>query len=111
MLVTSNFSISLNIVHNTLWFVLEIVRTKWTNEVSFNDIVNSLPNDKILDWSRLKAFADDKLNLIEKLKFVLERAENIVGKGENAGYQHFLLFLQFFQKASFTEWLKVGSVR
>ena len=26
----------------------------------------------------------------------LERLENIVGKGENAGYQHFLLFAQCF---------------
>ena len=24
--------------------------------------------------------------------------ENIVGKGENAGYQHFLLFPQYFQR-------------
>ena len=31
---------------------------------------NSLPNDKILDWSKLKAFADDKINITEKLKFV-----------------------------------------
>ena len=23
---------------------------------------NSLPNDKILDWSKFKAFADDKIN-------------------------------------------------
>ena len=37
--------------------------------------VNSLPNDKILDCSKLKAFADDKLNAIEKLKFVLEWVE------------------------------------
>ena len=29
-------------------------------------------------------------------KFNLERVENIVGKGENAGYQHFLLFPQCF---------------
>ena len=29
-----------------------------------------------------------------------DRVENIVGKGENVGYQHFLLFPQFFQKAS-----------
>ena len=55
-------------------------------------LVNSLPNDKISNWSRLKAFADDKINVTEKLKFVLRRAENIVEKGENAGYQHFLLF-------------------
>ena len=42
---------------------------------------------QILDYSKLKAFADDKINLIEKLKFVLGRLENIMGKGENAGYQ------------------------
>ena len=72
--------------------------------------INSLPNDKILDWSKLKALADDKINVTEKLKFVLRRVENIVGKGENAGYQHFLLFPQCFQKASFQGSLKVGIV-
>ena len=30
---------------------------------------------------------------------VSKRLENIVGKGENADYQHFLLFPQYFQKA------------
>ena len=54
--------------------------------------VNSLPNEEIFDWSKLKAFADDKINMNEKYKFGLGRVENIVGKGENAGYQHFLLF-------------------
>ena len=48
--------------------------------------------------------------MIEKLKFVLGRIENIVGKEENAGYQHFLLFLQCFQKAYFPESLKVRTV-
>ena len=33
-----------------------------------------------------------------------------MGKGENAGYQHFLLFPQYFQKASFSGLLKVGIV-
>ena len=37
---------------------------------------------------------------------VFDRVENIVGKGENAGYQHFLLFLQCFEKASFPYMLK-----
>ena len=32
-------------------------------------------NGKFLDWSKLKAFADAKLNLAEKLKFVLGRVE------------------------------------
>ena len=33
------------------------------------------------------------------MEFVLEWVENIVGKGENAGIQHFLLFKRCFQKA------------
>ena len=53
---------------------------------------NSLPNDIFLGCSKLKAFADNKINVNEKLKFVMGRVENIVGKGENAGNQHFLLF-------------------
>ena len=57
-----------------------------------------LQNDKILDWSKLKAFADDKIYVTEKLKFILGRIENIAEKGENAAYQHFLLFPQFLSK-------------
>ena len=34
---------------------------------------------------------------------VFDSVENIVGKGENAGYQHFLLFPQCFEKASLPE--------
>ena len=63
--------------------------------------LNSLLNEKFLDWSILRAFADNKMAVTEKIKFVLEILENIVGKGENAGYQHFLLFPQYFQKAGF----------
>ena len=51
----------------------------------FDTYPNSLPNNKILAWSKLKAFVDDKINMTQKLKFVLERIENIVEKGENAG--------------------------
>ena len=66
----------------------------------------TLANNKILDSSKLKAFADDKINMTKKLKFVLGRVKNIVEKGENAGYQHFLHFPQWFQKFSFPEVLK-----
>ena len=41
---------------------------------------------------------------------VTDWIENIVGKGENAGYQHFLLFPRCFQKASFPGLLKVRIV-
>ena len=56
--------------------------------------VKSLPKSQILDLSKLRAFADDKINVNDKLKFGLGRVENSKGKGENAGYQHFLLFPQ-----------------
>ena len=52
-----------------------------------------------------------QINVNQKLKFYMGRVEKIVEKGENAGYQHFLLFLQCFQKASFSGSLKVGIVR
>ena len=45
-------------------------------------MVNSLPNDNILDLPKLNAFADDKTNVNEKLKFCLGWVENIVGKGK-----------------------------
>ena len=57
-------------------------------------------NNKIVDLSKLKAFAEDKINVIEKLKFVFRWVENIVGTGEYAGYKHFLLFPQGCLKSS-----------
>ena len=56
-------------------------------------------------WSspKFKAFADDQSKVAQMLKFAPDRVENIVGKGENAGNKHFLLFPQYFQKASFLE--------
>ena len=50
---------------------------------------------KNLRLFELKAFPDDNVN-----DDLYLRVENIVGKGENAGYQHFLLFPQCFQKYS-----------
>ena len=38
--------------------------------------LNSLPNDKIFDFSKLKVFAEDNMN-VAKLKFALARLENI----------------------------------
>ena len=64
-------------------------------------VFNSLPEDIFSDWSKLKAFADDKMKLAEKLKPVLGRVENIVGKGENAGYQHFFFSYNVFKNPLF----------
>ena len=85
-------------------FILHLFRNKFLQIIS-------LPNDKILEQYNLKYFADDKINVIYVKNLVLGRAENIVGKGENAGYQHFLLFPQCFQKASLSGSLRVRIVR
>ena len=75
------------------------------------DFVIFLTKRQNLDkMSKLKTAADDKMNVIQKLKFHLGRVENIVGNEENAGYQHFLLFPQCFEKLSFSMSLKVGIV-
>ena len=62
--------------------------------------VKALPNNKILilDWSKFKALADNKINVTQTLKYFYTRVENIVWKGEKADYHPFLLFLQCSQK-------------
>ena len=55
--------------------------------------------------TKLGAFADVKINIAKAAISLYDRVRNTVGKGE-----HFLLFQQCFQKASFTESLKVAVV-
>ena len=59
-------------------------------------ILNPLPDEKILDWSKLKEIADDTLKFIEKEKKVSYRVENIVRKRQIACNKQFLLFSQCF---------------
>ena len=70
----------------------------FVNESEILSTVNISTNDKIIDLSKLKESADEKINIPQNLKFVFGRVENFVGKGENAGNQHFLLFQQCFQR-------------
>ena len=63
--------------------------------------INPLLNDKILDLSKLKALAESRqLKHNSKLDFFFFflKGRKLCRKGENAGYQYFLLFLQCFQK-------------
>ena len=41
------------------------------------NIVNSLPNNKILNWSKLKVFAEDRLNVNQILNFTPLLNDNI----------------------------------
>ena len=60
----------------------------------------TLLSGKILDWSKLKVFAD-MLKGTQIVKYVIVRLENI-------GNKHFLLFLKCFQKTSNQGSLKLG---
>ena len=56
---------------------------------------------------KLKVFADNKINVTHMMISLLDRVENTAGKGENAGYQHSLLFPHCFQKLPSSGSLKV----
>ena len=49
-------------------------------------------DDKILDWTKLKAFTNNS-NVANTMAFMLCRVDNIVRKGEKAGYQGQILSL------------------
>ena len=82
-----------------------------TSSFSFSPTVvfsNSLPNDNCLDWFKLKAFTEDKLNVAKMMISCVDRLENTVGNGENAGYQHFAAVPTVFSKAFFFRVVKSG---
>ena len=53
---------------------------------------NPLPDDKILDWSKLKQSADNKFEFDVNSRKFSKLVENTVGKGEIARNEQFLLF-------------------
>ena len=71
-----------------------------------------LPNYKIFDRPKLQAFTEDKyVNVTKTIEICFGKGRKHCGKGEKAGYQHFFLFPQCLQKATFFVSLKVGIVR
>ena len=59
--------------------------------LSSGNALNPVPNNKNLNRSKLKTFADNQLN-----KLFSKSLENIVEERENAGHQHLLLYPQCF---------------
>ena len=82
-------------------------------------LFNPLPENKILDRSKLKQI-DDIFKFDENSRKFSKQVENTVGKGEIALYEQFLFFPQFFQKARFLqaskgvimwEWVKLQELQ
>ena len=55
--------------------------------MKLNQNINPLPDDKILDWSKLKQTAEDNFKFDENGRKLSKRVENTVGKGEIARYE------------------------
>ena len=71
--------------------------------------VNSLPNDKFLDWSKLEAFADNKTNVTLNRNSFWDGGKRC-GKRRKCWLPAFSPFHTIFSKLSFPEVLKVGIV-
>ena len=56
------------------------------------------PKRQILDASNLKEFEEDNFKFDENGRKFSRRVENIVGRGEIARYEQFLLFPAVFSK-------------
>ena len=87
--------------HSTSWF------SQLFNKINFID-PSPFPKRQILDFSKLKEFADDNFGF-DSGKF-LEKVENTVGKGEIARYKQFLLFPLCLKKTCTADTYKPGLV-
>ena len=61
-------------------------------------IINLLPNNKILNKSKLKAFADNKLNFTKMTSSLLDRVDNTLGKRRKYLLPEFSPFPTVFSK-------------
>ena len=95
MLVTSIFSFSSNVFFSI------------SDIFPFNKL---FPKRQILDFSKLKEFADDNFKLDKNGRKLSKWVENTAGKGEIARSEQFLLFTQCFQKTCTADTLKPGIV-
>ena len=63
--------------------------------------VNSLPTNKILDFTKLKAFADDKLNIARMMISPYDKSRKLCGKRRKCWLPAFSPFPTVFSKAFF----------
>ena len=72
MIITNNKYITFHMVNSCMHGCnVPLGKPAWL----YRQIFNSLPNDNILDQSKLKAFAEDNINVNKRLKFDSGRVE------------------------------------
>ena len=60
--------------------------------------INPFPYKRILDQTKLKTFADNKLNVTKMIIYVFDRVEKNVGKGEIACTRNFSFSHNVFKR-------------
>ena len=82
-----------------------------------NVMLNPFPHDKNLNQIKLKAFADEKLDITKMIISVFDRVENMVGKREFACTSNFSFSHDVFKRLYFPdpskdvivwEWVRPG---
>ena len=94
--------IILHAIHSVVYCITNLRR------ISMDSFLTMQTKKKIAS-SKFRARADEKSNVGLEVEFVLGKVENIAGKRENAGYQHFLLFPQCFQRSVLSVAVKTRS--
>ena len=82
---------------NRAYMTLPWVKFRFYNIDDVIITVKPFPKQQVLDSSNIKVFADDNFNVVENGKKLSKQVENIVGKGEIACYEQFLLFPKCFR--------------
>ena len=67
---------------------------------------NTLPKDKILDWSKFKAFADNKIITTQKFEICIWKSRKHCGKRRKCWLPAFSPFPTMFSKAFFSRGVK-----
>ena len=87
--------------HYLLFFFHPVLKKASSSGIAW---FNPLPDNKILDRSKLEQSADN--NFDENSRKFSERVENTVGKGEIARHKQFLHFQQCFTEGLFPRGIK-----
>ena len=74
-----------------------------------SNLFNPFPHDKVLGQTKLKGFADDKLNVTKMVISVFDRVEYMVGKGEIACTSNFSFSNNVFKRVLSQTRQKVSS--
>ena len=80
----------------------------WVTLYELKLLFNSLPNNIFLDWSKLKAFADDKMKVTKKMKFVSKWWKILRKKEKMLVTSIFSFSHNIFKKLHFQGCLKSG---